>query len=323
VTSETKLLSVGDRVRKREPMTVLAIATDGIHRGQLWTDAGRWYHASELECIDPAPHTEARREQRISFAYGNAKISNPDVTRKMIEDAVDRIDAERIDTAPPAGERWRGTEPGVGRHNNMVEAMRDAGERAALGLPSAEADVIRTLTAERDAARADADSLREELRQSTMTEADLAADADAHVDELREALGAEDGQPWSTLLDEVKLLARSGLSRVCLLARAEKAESVVDAIQEACDRADMSDPSPSGKIQGVMGSVTTSTLRGLLNLVTKPIDADHPGSPLVDLFALADELERLADQSLNPHSARADAYSYSARMLRSALGGQP
>lgn len=35
------------------------------------------------------------REQRIDFAYGNCKLSNPDVTREMVERAVDEIDAEK------------------------------------------------------------------------------------------------------------------------------------------------------------------------------------------------------------------------------------
>lgn len=117
-------------------------------------------------------------------------------------------DIERIDPAPPADPETNETDRA----------------RARVGMVTDEAR-IRTLTAERDAARAEAESLREELRQSTMTEADLAADADEYMDELRAALGAEDGQTWSAMLDEVKLLARAGLSRVCLLARAEKAEA--------------------------------------------------------------------------------------------------
>jgi hypothetical protein len=56
-----------------------------------------------------------------------------------------------------------------------------------------------------------------------------------------------------------------------------------------------------------------------------------------DMFALVDELERLAARSLESaneaarmhfssyaeHRARADAYGYSARLLRNVLGGQP
>lgn len=67
------------------------------------------------------------------------------------------------------------------------------------------------------------------------------------------------------------------------------------------------------------------------------LDVIDPIDPRADLLALASELERLAAQSLelaneaarmhfssySAHSARADAYGYSARMLRSTLGGQP
>lgn len=37
----------------------------------------------------PPMTSEQVREQRISFAYGNAKLSNDDVTREMVERAVD------------------------------------------------------------------------------------------------------------------------------------------------------------------------------------------------------------------------------------------
>lgn len=41
--------------------------------------------------IEQARHTEMtpeqREEQRISFAFGNASLGNPDVTRQMVEDA--------------------------------------------------------------------------------------------------------------------------------------------------------------------------------------------------------------------------------------------
>lgn len=35
--------------------------------------------------IEPTP----TREQRIDFAYGNTKIENADITREMVEQAVD------------------------------------------------------------------------------------------------------------------------------------------------------------------------------------------------------------------------------------------
>lgn len=33
--------------------------------------------------------SEEQREQRISWVFGNCKLSNPDVTREMVENAVD------------------------------------------------------------------------------------------------------------------------------------------------------------------------------------------------------------------------------------------
>ena len=39
---------------------------------------------------------EEQEEQRRSFAYGNGKLSNPLITRKMIDEAAERIDAERM-----------------------------------------------------------------------------------------------------------------------------------------------------------------------------------------------------------------------------------
>ena len=38
---------------------------------------------------------EEEHEQRISFAYGNAKIENDRVTREMVEQAARQIDRER------------------------------------------------------------------------------------------------------------------------------------------------------------------------------------------------------------------------------------
>ena len=41
------------------------------------------------------PVSEAEREaQRRSFAYGNAKIENPDITWEMVVEADERIKAE-------------------------------------------------------------------------------------------------------------------------------------------------------------------------------------------------------------------------------------
>lgn len=37
---------------------------------------------------------EERRAQRISFAYGNAALDNPSVTREMVEKAAEELDQE-------------------------------------------------------------------------------------------------------------------------------------------------------------------------------------------------------------------------------------
>ncbi len=48
-----------------------------------------------VEAARKRPFSEAEREaQRRSFAYGNAKISNPLVTWEMIVEADERIKAE-------------------------------------------------------------------------------------------------------------------------------------------------------------------------------------------------------------------------------------
>lgn len=39
----------------------------------------------------PPPTAEERRQQAISFAYGNTKLSNPHITREMVEAAFDRL----------------------------------------------------------------------------------------------------------------------------------------------------------------------------------------------------------------------------------------
>ena len=37
---------------------------------------------------------EEREEQRRSFAYGNAALSNPNITREMVDDAAERLAEE-------------------------------------------------------------------------------------------------------------------------------------------------------------------------------------------------------------------------------------
>ena len=47
--------------------------------------------------------TDSERElQRRSFAYGNAKLSNPHVTRQMVDDAANKFGHNDDDTPPPA-----------------------------------------------------------------------------------------------------------------------------------------------------------------------------------------------------------------------------
>jgi hypothetical protein len=51
-----------------------------------------WNEAIQEMLATAKPMTpEQEREQRISFVYGNVGMSNPDVTRKMVEDAVDGV----------------------------------------------------------------------------------------------------------------------------------------------------------------------------------------------------------------------------------------
>lgn len=48
-----------------------------------------------IEAARNRPVSEAERDaQRISFAYGNAKIENPNITWEMVVDANERVKAE-------------------------------------------------------------------------------------------------------------------------------------------------------------------------------------------------------------------------------------
>jgi hypothetical protein len=38
---------------------------------------------------------EMEREQKISWVYGNCKLSNPDITMEMVERAVDEAEARK------------------------------------------------------------------------------------------------------------------------------------------------------------------------------------------------------------------------------------
>lgn len=49
-----------------------------------------------LELARHKPVTKAERDsQRISFAYGNANLSNPRITRQSIKDAIEKLDESR------------------------------------------------------------------------------------------------------------------------------------------------------------------------------------------------------------------------------------
>lgn len=52
-----------------------------------------------MESMSPVEIATVREAQRMDWAYGNTKLSNPRITREMVEDACDRIDrVERSDT---------------------------------------------------------------------------------------------------------------------------------------------------------------------------------------------------------------------------------
>lgn len=57
-----------------------------------WNELIKMAKARERE-IEALPFKEQRRlfrEARMSWVYGNCKLSNPDVTRKMVEEAYDK-----------------------------------------------------------------------------------------------------------------------------------------------------------------------------------------------------------------------------------------
>lgn len=51
--------------------------------------------AEQVRRLYVAPGRAPTREERVSFAYGNCKISNQNVTREMVERAVDLVDWEK------------------------------------------------------------------------------------------------------------------------------------------------------------------------------------------------------------------------------------
>lgn len=50
----------------------------------------------ETRRADALTETKPTREQRVSWVYGNCKLSNPNITREMCERAVDVADAEKV-----------------------------------------------------------------------------------------------------------------------------------------------------------------------------------------------------------------------------------
>lgn len=44
-----------------------------------------------FEKLSPEEQRALRREQRISFVYGNCSLDNDRITREMVEQAVDRM----------------------------------------------------------------------------------------------------------------------------------------------------------------------------------------------------------------------------------------
>lgn len=42
-----------------------------------------------FEALSPSEQKEHRRQQRISFVYGNLALSNPSITREMVEKAAE------------------------------------------------------------------------------------------------------------------------------------------------------------------------------------------------------------------------------------------
>jgi hypothetical protein len=58
---------------------------------ETWEALKQRLRALGPDALPPAQRPGSR-EQRISFAYGNAKLSNPLVTREMVERAVDELD---------------------------------------------------------------------------------------------------------------------------------------------------------------------------------------------------------------------------------------
>ncbi len=61
--------------------------------GRLWLAVRGREKSSSRYYMHIDPKSKSLDEaQRLSFAYGNANISNPDVTREMVQEAADRLE---------------------------------------------------------------------------------------------------------------------------------------------------------------------------------------------------------------------------------------
>ncbi len=55
---------------------------------------------ARFNALSPEEQRAKRRARAISWAYGNAALSNPDVTREMVEAAYDRLHDEPTKDEP-------------------------------------------------------------------------------------------------------------------------------------------------------------------------------------------------------------------------------
>lgn len=75
----------------------------------------------------PPMTEEERREQRISFAYGNVAFHNPAITREMVEQEVDRLD--QLTTSTRAATSTASDEASEGPSGNPGPGTPPAGTR--------------------------------------------------------------------------------------------------------------------------------------------------------------------------------------------------
>jgi hypothetical protein len=253
--TEPKPLAVGDRVRKREILVVteLDVKYEG-RAGMVFVDAapesewmsGRWLHESALERIDHAP--PARTD--LSKARAAARVTGHSWLRKLLAEALAAHDALAAERDAVRAELAQ-------LRIDLADAYLRA-EMACENAPVAQAKVD---------AVADPDEPDSECQACDGTGDENPASIDS--DHCRVCRGT--GRKWGSVihsltiekdqlfrtirtltaerdvamveaerLAEVALLARSGLSRVCLLARTEKVEHEIARLNEkfeAIDRA--------------------------------------------------------------------------------------